>query len=82
MWKDLFKNYDLKSGLIKYKEICIILKSRQDVIPEAVAYEIKELLPQTKIINIERSGHYPHLENPGLFYLNFKKSFSVPEQIK
>ena len=82
MMKDLYKNYDLKSGLIKYKGICIILKSRQDVIPEAVAYEIKELLPQTKIITIERSGHYPHLENPDLFYPNFKKAFLAPEQIR
>ena len=82
MWKDLHKNYDLKSGLIEYKGICIILKSRQDIIPEAVAYEIKELLPQAKIITIERSGHYPHLENPGLFYPNFKKAFPVPDYIK
>ena len=82
MWKDINKNYDLKSRLIKYKGICIVFKSRQDVIPESVAYEIKELLPQTRIISIERSGHYPHLENPNSFYPNFKKAFLTPEQIR
>jgi proline iminopeptidase len=82
MWKDISKNYDLKSRLINYKGICVIFKSRQDIVPESVAYEIKELLPQTKIITIERSGHYPHLENPNSFYLNFKKAFLTPEQIR
>jgi proline iminopeptidase len=82
MWKDINKNYDLKSRLVNYKGICIVFKSRQDVIPESVAYEIKELLPQTKIITIEKSGHYPHLENPDSFYPNFRKALLIPDQIK
>jgi proline iminopeptidase len=82
MWKDINKNYDLKSRLANYKGICIVFKSRQDVIPESVAYEIKELLPQTKIITIEKSGHYPRLENPDSFYPNFRKALLIPDQIK
>jgi proline iminopeptidase len=76
MWKDLVKNYDLKSRLINYKGQCIIIKPRQDVIPEEGCYLIKELIPQTKMISIERSGHMPHLENPKEFYPALKKAFS------
>lgn len=76
MRKDLVKSYDLKSRLINYKGQCIIIKPRQDVIPEEGCYLIKELIPQTRMISIERSGHMPHLENPKAFYPALKKAFS------
>jgi proline iminopeptidase len=77
MWKDLYKNYDLKSRLINYKGQCVIIKPRQDVIPEETAFRIRELIPQSKIVIIERSGHYPQLENPIAFYSALNKAFSV-----
>lgn len=76
MWKDLYKNYDLKSRLINYKGQCTIIRPRQDVIPGDAAYEIRELIPQAKIVIIERSGHYPQIENPEAFYRALKRAFS------
>jgi proline iminopeptidase len=76
MMKDLYKTYDLKPRLINYKGHCIIIKPRQDVIPEEGCFIIKELLPQTKFISIERCGHLPYLENPKAFYPALKKAFS------
>jgi len=76
MWKDLYKNYDLKSKLINYKGQCIIIRPRQDVIPGDAAYQIRELIPQAKIVIIEKSGHYPQLENPIAFYSALKNAFS------
>jgi proline iminopeptidase len=76
MWKDLNKNYDLKSRLINYKGQCIIIRSRQDIIPGDAAYQIRELIPQAKIVIIEKSGHYPQWENPKVFYPALKKAFS------
>lgn len=64
MWKDLSINYDLKSILIKYKGRCSIIRPRQDPVPAESIYQIKELLPQTKIYFIERSGHFPDYEKP------------------
>jgi len=64
MWKDLSINYDLKSVLIKYKGQCTIIRPRQDPVPAESVYQIKEILPQTKIIFIERSGHFPDYEKP------------------
>jgi len=76
MWKDFNKNYDLKGRLINYKGHCIIIKPRQDVIPADASYLIKELIPQTNIISIERCGHMPHLERPDAFYPALKKAFA------
>jgi proline iminopeptidase len=76
MWKDLYKNYDLKSRLINYQGKCTIIRPRQDVIPGDAAYEIRDLIPQAKIVIIERSGHYPQIENPEAFYSALKRAFS------
>jgi proline iminopeptidase len=76
MWKDLDKNYDLKSRLVNYKGQCIIIRPRQDIIPGDAAYQIRELIPQAKIVIIERSGHYPQIENPNAFFPALKNAFS------
>lgn len=69
MWKDLSKNYNLNPKLRDYKNPCIIIRGRQDPICIAeVAYQIKELLPQTEIITIERCGHFIPWEQPNEFY--------------
>lgn len=75
MWKDLIKTYDLKSRLINYKGQCTIIRPRQDIIPGDAAYQIREVIPQAKIIIIERSGHYPHFENPKAFFSALKNAF-------
>jgi len=75
MWKDLNKNYDLKSRLINYKGQCAIIRPRQDIIPGDAAYQIREVIPQAKIIIIERSGHYPQIENPKAFFSALKNAF-------
>jgi proline iminopeptidase len=73
MLKDLNLNYNLKSKLSNYKNRCIIIRSRQDIIQAEVIYQIKEFLPQAEIITIERSGHFPHLEQPDEFYMILRK---------
>jgi proline iminopeptidase len=76
MWKDLYKTYDLKAKLLNFKGECIVIKGRQDIIPADASYQIKEWVPQTKIIIIEKCGHYPFMEKPKEFYQNLKKAFS------
>ncbi len=49
--------------LKNYKGIVDIIQGRQDPIGESTIYEIKELLPQSRIYFIERCGHLPWLEN-------------------
>jgi len=68
MWNDLSLKYDLKPMLIKYKGRCSIIRPRQDPVPAESVYQIKEVLPQTNIIFIERSGHFPDYEKPQEFF--------------
>jgi len=68
MWNDLYKNYNLNQKLRDYKNSCIIIRGRQDIIIAEAIYQIKELLPQTEIITIERCGHFLDLEQPNEFY--------------
>jgi proline iminopeptidase len=69
MWKDLFKNYDVKAQLKAYKGECAIIQPRQDVIPAGeTSAQILGILPQTKIYVIEKCGHFPDLEKPDELY--------------
>lgn len=73
MWKDIYKNYDLNASLVNYKNPCIIIRPRQDIVPFEAISQIKELLPQSKIYTIERCGHFPDLEQPEKFFKILKE---------
>lgn len=73
MLNDLFSNYNLNSKLPSFRNPCVIIRSRQDIIQAEVICQIKELLPQTEILTIERSGHFPHLDQPDEFYRILRK---------
>jgi len=68
MWKDLNSTYELKNYLSRYSGDCIIIRPRQDPVPEEAIYQIKELIPQAKIYRIEKCGHFPDYEKPKEFF--------------
>jgi pimeloyl-ACP methyl ester carboxylesterase len=76
MWKDLNKNYDVKATLKNYKGQCIVIKPRQDIMPEEMSYQIKNVLPQTKFIVIEKCGHFPDMEKPKEFFPILRQSLN------
>lgn len=64
MSADIRKNYNLNTKLKEYHGQCTIIKTRQDVIPEEILFQIKGLLPQTNMVTIEKCGHFPDYEKP------------------
>jgi proline iminopeptidase len=61
------KNYvstktDRVNLLKNYKGEVHIIQGRQDPVDESTIYEIKEILPQSQIYILEKSGHFPWLE--------------------
>ena len=50
--------------LKKFKGAVYIIQGRQDPIGESTVYELKELMPHSKVFFIEKCGHLPWLENP------------------
>jgi proline iminopeptidase len=73
MWTDLYENYDLTSTLDQYTGESVIIRPRQDPAPAEAIYQIKELLPQTQIIFIEKCGHFPDYEKPEEFFRILRK---------
>lgn len=75
MWKDLYKQYDLKAQLKSYKGDCVIIQPRQDVIPSGeTTAQIQGIIPQTKVYVIEKCGHFPDLEKPAELYPLLRKA--------
>jgi proline iminopeptidase len=48
--------------LRNYRGKADIIQGRQDPVDVSTIYEIKEILPQSQIYIIEKSGHFPWLE--------------------
>ena len=53
---------DRVKSIGKYKNPVCIIQGRQDPIGESTAFETRKLLPQTRVFFIEKSGHFPWLE--------------------
>ena len=73
MWMDLSFNYNLIESLKAYKGQCFIIRPRQDPVPAEWIYKIKEILPQSKIIHIEKCGHFPDYEKPAKLFSILRK---------
>ena len=68
MFQSLYKEkYDLSKALSKFKKPVHVLSGSQD--PAGfIGYELKLLLPTTKLHWINESGHFPMYEQPEQFY--------------
>lgn len=64
----VFENYfDIQAERVKnlkkkFTAEVYLIQGRQDPIGESTVYEIKDVLPQTRIHFIERCGHFPWME--------------------
>lgn len=74
MTLDLKKSFNVRNKLKDYNGRCTIIRPRQDPIPEQSIYIIKEILPQTNIVYIEKCGHFPGLERPDVFFKTIKSA--------
>ncbi|HVT60155.1 MAG TPA: alpha/beta hydrolase [Thermoanaerobaculia bacterium] len=63
--QDLQKTaYDLRQPLARARLPALVVQGRQDPVPESVALEIHALLQGSQLKIVERSGHFPWLEQP------------------
>lgn len=76
VFQPLMKFYDVTPTLGKYKGPCSLIQGRQDPIDAATAFQIKALLPQTKLTWIEQCGHFPWIEQPAVFKTALRKALS------
>jgi len=64
MWQDMNKGFDITSSIKYYQGRCHIIRPRQEVMPGEILLRIKDALPQTEIVYLEKCGHLADLEKP------------------
>ena len=63
-----YKNYNLKSALQKLQLPVLIVHGQTDIVPIATAYEIKDFIPNSKIVVLQKCDHFPYIEQPKKFF--------------
>jgi len=64
---DLGKNYDLRAGLRKVDRPVLIVQGYQDPVGDKTAEDIHALLSKSTVSYINKSGHFPWIEQPEEF---------------
>jgi proline iminopeptidase len=69
IWHDIgTQKLDLTESSWSYKNPVLIVHGRQDPIGESVPQIAARAYPNSKLVFIERCGHFPWLEQPATFY--------------
>ncbi|MBL8087860.1 MAG: alpha/beta hydrolase [Chthonomonas sp.] len=58
---------DLPRAMKRYRGPTLLLQGRQDPCGASAPFQIKEMLPQAKVVLIHKAGHFPWLEQPKAF---------------
>ena len=61
------KNYDLRDSLAKIQTPILILQGRQDPLDLGMAGATRDVIPNAKLVVVERSGHFGWLEQPEFY---------------
>lgn len=62
------KPYDITSQLSSIQRPTLILHGDADPIPFVIAEHLNRAIPNSKLIKIEQSGHFPFVEQPECFF--------------
>jgi len=69
---DLQRNYDVAGRLSGFSRPVLIIQGHQDPIPESTAIQTHAVLKHSEVIFLDRSGHFPWLEQPQAFYAHLQ----------
>ena len=67
LFADMTKHYDSREGLKKLKRPVLIIQAHQDPIGDKTAEDIHALIAGSKLVYINRCGHFPWIEQPEAF---------------
>jgi len=65
---DSFYNWDERDRLRKLECPMLVVHGLEDLISLDEARDMSATVPNARLLTIERSGHYPHLERPDVFF--------------
>ena len=79
IWKDVVENdLDLTKMKSNFDSSVLILHGRQDPLGESVPHALSEYYKNSKLVFIEKAGHYSWIEQPEKVYTSIKE-FLLPE---
>jgi proline iminopeptidase len=78
LFADLGKHYDLRPGLAKLDRPVLIIQGHQDPIGDKTAEDIHALIARSTLTYINKSGHFPWIEQPDDFRRAIAEFFSKP----
>lgn len=75
LWTDMRLNkFDTKTEMKDFKKPVLILQGRNEVAPVSVAEKAHEVLPNSKLVIMDKCGHYGWLDRPDI-YLSEVRNF-------
>jgi len=67
LFADMEKHYDSREGLRKLERPVLIIAAHQDPMGDKTAEDIHALIAGSKLVYIDRCGHFPWIEQPQAF---------------
>ena len=61
-------NFDCKEGLKRYIKPVLIIQGKQDIISEKIALKAHKVFQNSKMVLLEKCGHYGWLDQPKLYF--------------
>jgi proline iminopeptidase len=80
LFADLTTHYDSREGLKNLKRPVLIIQAHQDPIGDKTAEDIRALITGSKLVYIDRSGHFPWIEQPDAFRKAIAEFLPTPPQ--
>ncbi|MEZ4772461.1 MAG: alpha/beta hydrolase [Bacteroidia bacterium] len=80
LWLDLETNYYPAEALRNFRKPVLVIGGRQDPIGAGTAYKIRENLPDSRLIFLERCGHYPWIEQPEEYFYRISQFLNEVEK--
>ncbi len=74
LWTDMRLNkFDTKTEMQDFNKPVLILQGRNEVAPVSVAEKAHEVLPNSKLVIMDKCGHYGWLERPDIYLSEVRK---------
>jgi len=80
LFAEMSRHYDSRDGLKNLKRPVLIIQGHQDPIGDKTAEDIRSLIAGSRLVYINRCGHFPWIEQPEAFRKAIADFLSTPPQ--
>jgi len=77
IWQDLGE-YDLRAEIARIACPTLVIHGDSDPVPLESALAIQKAIPQSKIVVLQKTGHFPYIEKPGRLFKVLNQFYNKP----